>query len=46
VPVLLTALLAVGSAVWIVGLFLIRREGDPGAELQIQLDFLGRQDGT
>ncbi len=33
------------SGVWIAWQFLIKRKGDPGAELQVELEFVGKQDG-
>jgi hypothetical protein len=42
----LTPLFALVGALWAVGMFLMKREADPGAELEIQLDFAGRQGGS
>src|SRR5438128_741347 len=39
-----TLLIATVSAVWIIWLFLTRRQGEPGGELQINVDFVGQQD--
>src|SRR5712692_10063387 len=33
------------SAMWVVWLFVIRREAEPGAELDLNVEFVGRQDG-
>jgi hypothetical protein len=36
---------ALVSAMWAVWLFLLRREAEPGAELDLSVDFVGRQNG-
>jgi hypothetical protein len=36
-------LFALVSAVWVYWHFLIRREGEPGAEIEINVDFVGQQ---
>jgi hypothetical protein len=33
------------SAAWVIWLFIIRREAEPGAELDLNVEFVGRQDG-
>jgi hypothetical protein len=38
-----TLLLAAVSAMWIIWLFLTKRQGEPGGELQIHVDFVGQQ---
>src|SRR5207249_2583172 len=36
---------AIVSAIWVYWHFLIRREGEPGAEIEIDVNFVGRQRG-
>lgn len=36
-------LVALVSAMWVLWHFLIRREGEPGAEIEIKVDFVGKQ---
>jgi len=36
---------AMVSAGWVLWLFLLRREAEPGAELDLDVEFLGKQDG-
>jgi hypothetical protein len=38
-----TLLIAAVSAMWIIWLFLTRRQGEPGGELQINVEFVGQQ---
>jgi len=40
-----SVLVVVVPAGWILWLFLIRREAEPGAELDLDVDFVGKQDG-
>lgn len=40
-----SVLVGVVSAGWVLWLFLIRREAEPGAELDLDVEFLGKQDG-
>ena len=41
-----TVLIAAVSAMWIIWLFLIKLQGEPGGELQIDVDFVGQQNNN
>jgi hypothetical protein len=40
-----SALVGLVSAGWVLWLFLLRREAEPGAELDLDVEFVGKQDG-